>query len=313
MKALVVGDVHLCDYTPIKRLDNFLDAQFLKLEKIRDIAEERDVDIVFLLGDVFDRARPDLWLVNKAASLFGKFPCVIYSLVGNHDLQGCRDGVPGTALGNLFTSGTIRKLEGDMPLLDIPIRGIGHTREHTVELYASEIPRIILSHNLLTPQVAPFEHLLADDVLKVAKDCFIFAGDFHDPFEKYAPSTHARVINPGVLIRTSIAEKDTDPSVVYFEATSRDLVTSYRKISLGAPKGESIFNFALHEKTKENELNLKQFIDSITQTQFESQDIISLIRELGLKDNVGNTIIEEAVARIQVAKAHESKIYEATE
>jgi len=302
LKGLVVGDAHLCDYVPVKRLDNFLDAQFIKVERIRQVAEETDVDVVILLGDVFDRARPDLWLVNKAAALFGKFPCVVYSLVGNHDLQGCRDGVPGTALGNLFTSGTIKKLNGDMTLLDIPFRAINHTREHTAELYASEIPRIILTHNMVTPQVAPFEHLFVDDVLAVAKDCFTFAGDFHDPFEKYNPHTRSRIINPGVLTRTSIAEKDIDPSVIYFEATPEDLVTSYRKISLGAPKGDTLFNVILHEQTKESELNLKQFIDSITQTQFESQDIEKLIYEVGAETKVSAEVISEAIQRIKTAK-----------
>lgn len=302
MKALVVGDVHLCDYVPVKRTDDFLDAQFRKIKKIRDIAEERNVDIVFLLGDVFDKARPELWLVNKAMDYFRSYPCVIYSLVGNHDLQGCRDGVPGTALGNLFTAGIIKKLDGDITLLDIPIRAIGHTREHVTSLYEPETPSIIFTHNLVTPQVAPFEHLFVDDVLKAAKNCFIFAGDFHPPFEKHDRVNNSRIVNPGVLTRTSIAEKDIDPSVIYFEATPEDLVVKYEKISLGQPKGEVIFDILLHDQIKSDELNLKQFIESITQTQFESQDIEKLILEVGTANKVPSDIIAEAINRVKVAK-----------
>lgn len=292
----------MCDYVPVKRTDDFLDAQFRKIKKIRDIAEERNVDIVFLLGDVFDKARPELWLVNKAMDYFRSYPCVIYSLVGNHDLQGCRDGVPGTALGNLFTAGIIKKLDGDVTLLDIPIRGIGHTREHVTSLYEPQIPSIILTHNLVTPQIAPFEHLFVDDVLQAAKDCFIFAGDFHPPFEKYNPVTNARIINPGVLTRTSIAEKEIDPSVIYFEATPEDLVIKYEKLSLGMPKGSEVFDVELHDHRKSDELNLKQFIDSIAQTQFESQDIEKLIQEVGTANKVPQDIIVEAINRIKVAK-----------
>lgn len=302
LKGLVVGDVHFCDYVPVKRVDNFIEAQFKKIEKINQIAEERDVDVVFLLGDVFDKAKPELWLVNKAAEMFSEFPCAIYSLVGNHDLQGCRDGVPGTALGNLFTSGTIKKLEGDTTILGVPIRAINHTREHVAELYASEIPRIIFTHNMVTPQVAPFEHLFVDDALAVADGCFIFAGDFHDPFEKYNPLNKARIINPGVLTRTSIAEKHIDPSVVYFEATPENLVTKYKLISLGAALGERVFDVLLHEKQKAGELNLKDFIDSINQTQFESQDIEKLILEVGTNQKISPDVIDEAINRIKVAK-----------
>lgn len=298
----MVGDPHLCDYTPVKRRDAFLDAQFLKIARIGQIAEERHVDIVFLLGDVFDRARPDLWLVNKAMDYFRAYPCVIYSLVGNHDLQGCRDGVPGTALGNLFTAGVVKKLEGDMEILGIPIRAIGHTREHTIKLYETETPKIIYTHNMVTPQVAPFAHVFVDDVLAATKNCFIFAGDFHPPFEKYDPVTNTRIINPGVLIRTSIAEKDIDPSIIYFEATPEDLVTKYEKIALGAPKGEAVFDVLLHDQIKSDELNLKQFIDSIAKTQFESQDIVKLVQEVGDANKVPTNIIAEAINRIKVAK-----------
>lgn len=302
LKGLVVGDVHFCDYVPVKRIDNFLDAQFKTIDRINQLAEEMDVDVVFLLGDVFDKARPELWLVNKAAEMFSNFPCAVYSIVGNHDLQGCRDGVPATALGNLFTSGTIRKLDGDTTILGVPIRAIHHTREHVAELYASEIPRIIFTHNMVTPQVAPFAHLYVDDVLAVANDCFIFAGDFHDPYEKYNALTNARIINPGVLTRTSIAERHIDPSVIYFEATPEKLVTKYKLISLGAPAGDKIFDVLLHEKQKAGELNLKDFIDSINQTQFESQDIEKLILEVGTEQKINPEVIDEAVSRIRVAK-----------
>jgi hypothetical protein len=233
---------------------------------------------------------------------FRSFPCVVYSLVGNHDLQGARDGVPATALGNLFTAGVVKKLSGDTTLLDIPIRAIGHTREHVLSLYQPVMPSIIFTHNLVTPHVAPFEHLFVDDVLKAAKNCFIFAGDFHDPFEKHDRVNNSRIINPGVLTRTSIAEREIDPSIIYFEATPEDLVTTYKKISLGAPKGETVFDVVLHEQIKSEELNLKQFIDSIAQTQFESQDIEKLIRDVGTENKVSDDIIVEAINRIKVAK-----------
>lgn len=302
IKGIVVGDPHFCDYTPIKRTDNFIEAQFMKLRKIRDIAAEKDVDAVFLLGDVFDKAVPETWLVNRLINEFKEFPCVVYSLIGNHDLQGCRDGLSGTSIGTLFSTGVLKKMEGDLEILGIPFRAINHTRELTLDLYESEIPRIILAHCMVTPQVAPFEHLFVDDVLKVAKDCFIFAGDFHPPFEKHNKATNSHLINPGVLIRTSIAEKDIDPSVIYFEASPEELVHTFEKISLGSPKGDDIFDVLLHEQTKAEEVNLKKFIDSILQTQFESQDIEKLIQEVGTANKVPQEIIVEALNRIKTAK-----------
>lgn len=304
MKGLVVGDAHFCDYVPVKRVDDFLDAQFRKLDKIKTLSEELDVDVLILMGDVFDKARPDIWLVNKIINSLQEFSCSIYTLVGNHDLEGSRDGITGTALGTLLTAGLLRSMDGDIEILGVPFRAINHTREHTLDLYQPETARIILSHNMITPQIAPFDHTYALDVLKAAtKDCFIFAGDFHTPFEFYDPSTRARIINPGVLNRTSIAEKSIDPSVIYFEATREKLVVDYRRISLGAGAGDTVFDVILHEKAKSEELNLKEFIDSINQTQFESQDIEQLVLDVGKKSNTPDAIIAEAIARIKTAKS----------
>ena len=303
LKGLVVGDCHFCDYVPIKRTDNFLDAQFKKIDKIKSIAEELQCDAIFLLGDIFDKARPEIWLVNKVIDHWRDCACSIFSVTGNHDLQGCRDGVPGTALGNLFTAGVFKQMKGDAEILGIPTRTINHTREHTAQLYVSDTPKLIFTHNMITPQEAPFDHVHVDKILKLAKNNFIFAGDFHPPFDRYSPATKTHVVNPGVLVRTSIAEKDIDPSVIYFEATTEDLVTHYRKISLESPKGDDVFNILLHDTLKENELDLKQFIDSIKQTQFESQDVEKLVRKIGIASFVSKEIIAEAIERIKIAKA----------
>lgn len=303
MKALIVGDLHFCDTVPLKRTDDFFNAQFTKIEKVCRLAEELDVDVAFLLGDVFDKARPEIWLVNKVLSHFRKFSCTLYSLVGNHDLQGCRDGVVGTGIGTLFTSGALKKLNGDCEILGIPFRIINHTKEHSIKLYETDTPRIILSHCMVTPQEAPFEHIYADDILKASKECFIFSGDFHFPFEKYNSITKSRIVNPGVVIRTSIAEKDVDPCVIYFEATPENLVTNYRRIRLEGAPGSKVFDVLLHEQIKEGELNLKQFIDSIAKTQFESQDIEKLIVEVGKENKISDVIISEAISRIKIAKA----------
>lgn len=303
LKGIVVGDPHFCDYTPTKRIDDFIENQFSKLNKIKNIALEKDVDAVFLLGDVFDKARPAQWLVNRLIDSLRDFPCSVFSLVGNHDLQGASDGLAGTSLYTLFSSGILKRMEGDLEILGVPFRAINHGRNLSIDAFQTDTPRIILSHLMVTPQIAPFEHIYAFDVLKAAKDCFIFAGDFHDPFEFRDPINNSQIVNPGVLNRTSIAEKGTDPSVIYFEATPEDLVQQYRRISLGAPPGDKVFDVVSHEKTKTEELNLKNFIDSINQTQFESQDIEKLVLDVGKKSNTPEKIIVEAIERIKTAKA----------
>ncbi len=300
-----MGDAHFCDYVPIKRTDDFLDAQFRKLDKIRELSDIHQVEVVILLGDVFDKARPAMWLVNKVINYLNKFNVPVYSVVGNHDIQGSRDGVSATALGTLFEAGVIKELSGDMNIGNIPVRGIPHTREHTVDLYKSNEPRLMFTHNMITPQRAPFTHLYVGDVVDGVKGNFIFAGDFHPPFERYNATNKTRVVNPGVMVRTDIAEKVITPSVILFEASTQPnyIKVDFKKIPLGAAAGDTVFDVERHEKEKEKELNLKQFIESIKSTQFQSQDIEKLVQEVGKESKVSTDVITEALDRIKSAKA----------
>jgi len=305
MKAIVVSDIHFVDQVPIKRTDNILVDQFKKLSKIEEHVKRYKVDTVFLLGDIFEKARPSTWLVNKVIRYFNRFECPIYSLVGNHDLQGSRDGLPSTALGTLFEAGVILRLSKETELFGIPIKGIDHTREHTIDLYRTKRPHLIYTHNMVTPQIAPFTHVYAGDVVKASKGNFIFAGDFHLPYQKYSAADKTRLINPGVLVRTNILWKEVNPSVIYFEASlKKDCVdVSFQKLSVGGAFGDDVFDIARHEKEKTQELNLKQFIDSIKSVQFHSRDIEEQIQKVGTEKKVSQKVIDEAINRIRNAKA----------
>ncbi len=86
MKILHTADWHLG-----KRLDRFsrLEEQILVMEEITDIADEEDIDLVIVAGDLFDNFNPGVEAVElfyktlKRLSLNGKRPVIAIS--GNHD------------------------------------------------------------------------------------------------------------------------------------------------------------------------------------------------------------------------------------
>jgi len=299
MKIIVVGDGHFCDHSPIKRLDIIRVMQLSKLSKIRSISIEKGVDAVVFLGDIFDKAKPDTSLVNQVIEEMVQFRCPLFSIVGNHCTQGCKDGVNGTAIGTLFASGVMEHL-GELLFKGIQLIGYDHTNKHNLDMYRNFQASVIFTHNMVVPYEVPYDHMSAHDILKVIKNTVVFSGDFHLPFIK--ENDHSVVINPGVLVRTSIAEKDVDPSVILFEASGSSTY-KFESISLGAVKGDDIFDLVRHEREKEEEINLKRFIDSIKSTQFQSQDIEALVTEVGNNSNIEKRIINEAINRIRSAKA----------
>ena len=53
-RVMFVGDVHLSDRQPKNRLDNYCEAIKAKLTECLVLAEERELDAVGLLGDLFE-------------------------------------------------------------------------------------------------------------------------------------------------------------------------------------------------------------------------------------------------------------------
>lgn len=86
MKILHTADWHLG-----KRLDRFsrLEEQILVLNEIVEIADEQNVDLIIIAGDLFDNFNPSVEAVElfyktlKRLSLNGKRPIIV--IAGNHD------------------------------------------------------------------------------------------------------------------------------------------------------------------------------------------------------------------------------------
>jgi DNA repair exonuclease SbcCD nuclease subunit len=311
LKALVLGDCHFCDRLPIKRQDDFFNAQFRKLEVLKTIATDHKVDGLFLLGDVFDRHSPDIWFVNEIMRRLSELPCPIYAIVGNHCVHGRVDSVDDVGLGTLFSSGIVRRISGDLTIKGTPIRALDYVTRHSVDMYKTDIPRLMFTHNMITPSKVIFEHILAKDIAAVAPGSIIFSGHYHPPFVYpygiHRKKNEAIIINPGVMVRTDVSEKGIDPSVILFEVTEASqesrLLLSFKKLPLKGDPGDDVFDVVGHKDKKEEEVNLQQFITDIKETQFQSQDIEAMILELGKDQNVDDNVVTEALERIKTAKA----------
>ena len=261
---------------------------------------------MFLLGDVFDIPKPSLELVNRVMDHLDRInkllPLGIYSIVGNHDVHGRVESVQETALGTLYASRIVKQLAGAQTIKGIPFLGIDYMTDHTPDIYRGN-NKIILTHNMLLPKPAIFKHILAKDLTGMTNTT-IFAGHYHQPFQVELPN-NSRVINPGVLVRTDIAERNIIPSAVKFKAgfIGPSLAVTYERIPLEKDNGSVIFNLQDYKEEKAQKLDLEKFINGLKQSQFESHDIEKLILEVGKLSNVDEVILQEALARIKSARA----------
>ena len=114
MRCLLSADWHLRGDAPICRVepDNWLDDQRKSVEQLYSIVEEEHCDEVWVLGDIFHRARTSTEATNQALELlrgFGKTPVRV--LVGNHDiLQHSYDNLTKSTIGAIFSLDNVTEL-----------------------------------------------------------------------------------------------------------------------------------------------------------------------------------------------------------
>jgi len=129
-KVMFIGDIHLMDKQPKNRLDDYSLAIRTKLIECLTIAEEKQLDAVVLLGDLFEVYEVGPLLRNQTLDILkgvpnGNIPWSfpIYVCVGNHDLDSSSN-LEKTALGTLIAAGYLVKTDYE------PYLGISFAHYH---------------------------------------------------------------------------------------------------------------------------------------------------------------------------------------
>lgn len=94
-RAILISDVHMSNSLPHARptasgeTDRLLD-QVALWERVHESARERNVDAIFVLGDLFDKSVVDPVTLTATAKALAASPVTTYILPGNHDANGER-------------------------------------------------------------------------------------------------------------------------------------------------------------------------------------------------------------------------------
>lgn len=114
MKCLISADWHLRGDAPACRVepDNWLDEQRQSVEQLYGIVKTEHCDEVWILGDLFHRARTSTEATNQALSLLSGFaPTPVKVLVGNHDiLHHSYENLTKSTIGAIFSLDNVTEL-----------------------------------------------------------------------------------------------------------------------------------------------------------------------------------------------------------
>jgi exonuclease SbcD len=249
-KVMFVGDIHLMDKQPKNRLDDYSLAIRTKLTECLEVAEERKLDAVVLLGDLFEVCEVGALLRNQTLDILkgvpnGKQPWSfpIYICVGNHDLDSSSN-LEKTALGTLISAGYLIKTDYS-PSLGISFAHFYPSLDRDIRAgYLTTSSAIIwVCHASISNKLDRFGEytFLFEDTPLHPNTSVVISGHIHHEM-KQTRSDGKRFINPGAISRYSASrdnlEKDIEVLILDYTLDGEILNEEYLKLKSAKPASE---------------------------------------------------------------------------
>ncbi len=316
MKILFFTDTHIKSRNPSSRIDNYEQSLYKKIEEIRDISIDENVDVILHGGDLFDKADVAIKTASKFGNLLQTFKKNIYIISGNHDIYGYNPKSIDRSMMGLFDSLDVLKLiEEGKPLifekngLKVQISGQPYVNDIDSSDKSHYYPKrldgvdyhILVIHSFLLYKkfIDNVEYTLIDQIMDT--DCdIVLSGHYHSGF-KTVKVNEKYFANPGSIARmtNTESEKNRTPKILILELTKDDI--EIRDVYLkSAKKGNEIFP----EKSQNPYLIKNQSILDIREklkalSSNPIYDIRKNLKSIGKTMNIDQKIIDEAIRRIE--------------
>lgn len=302
MKVLAIADLHLSDRPPSSCTDRYTDDLFDLLYQTVELAKETCADAVVWGGDVFHIKAPSRnshRLVLRVIEVIRSYPCPLFIVIGNHDIQNDRldSACESQPLGVLFRSGALL-LDGwaanGMPLYGVPwqqefsnLRVFEATQSYRDwQVHHPGEHALVVAHAPLFPpgQESPFESYPAGRWAEAMCGGSCFYGHVHDDHGTYDVGDPAVTFcNFGALSRGSLHESELTRQV---SAALWDSETGgFTRIALNARPAGEVFRLADHDRAAGMTGRLDDFLERIGEASLEvmsAESVIGYINGLGI-------------------------------
>jgi len=213
--AILCADLHIRHDVPRCRTDDFIEAQFRKLNFIFDLCKENNCPLL-VAGDFGHKSQWPNKLLERFMSLVAKYDIDIITILGQHDLPNHRiDSWHESGCGVLHSGFTIFVIEESQNINDKFILNPFSYGIKVCNAKRNILPQIAITHQMIIEnkplwkdQKAPKGHELLKGFPKYN---LILSGDNHLPFvSKYK---NRLLVNPGSMMRTTADQINYKPKV----------------------------------------------------------------------------------------------------
>ena len=273
--AILTADWHIMEHTPPCRTDDFLSTQLAKVQQVNDLQKQYDCP-VFHAGDLFEKARPSLYLVNQ---IMLYLPTIFHTIFGNHDLPNHNIELSDkTATMLLFKAGKLNICPG----MHYNIK-----EEHLLIL---KDRKILITHEMVWQGESPWPGCTDPEIHELfdmyPEADLILSGHNHKTM--MVKQDGRLIVNPGSLTRHKADQIDHKPCVFLYDAAQNKAIPHYLKINEGVMSREHI------EVQKAKDMRLQKFIDNL---KVKNTKEISFEKnlEILLRDNKVSSKIETII------------------
>lgn len=280
-KFIFVGDAHLNHVAPASRKDDYKRSMFNKLEWLIQKVIELEVRVVVFSGDLLHVKQYSDDFNTELNGVFRKFPCPVFSIVGNHEVNfASPEYLHKSTLGVLMSSGVIKRL-GSITIGDLTL--VGHDFEIEVKPPQAPTPNSwLVAHAFYGAK--PYSSELTEVVTAQMIKVFGYKGAClgHDHVSYPIDLTEGVIIvRPGALSRVSVAQQDRsrDVKVAVIDATYPGTPV-VDIIEVPVESAEMVFSV---EQTQRKGISsyLKDFVATyLSEAQTGSTDLFGQLKEL---------------------------------
>lgn len=307
IKILVIGDVHICDHPPGKRVDGYKDHILAKLYECVSIAEDQKATHILFLGDIFHvkvANRVSHRLVQDVGNVFTAFNKPVMVLVGNHDISdGTLDTLEKQPLGTLEFIPNVTLLKEDKfsvtdDLNIHPISGVTGISVDDFSIKKDNKNDIMVVHQSIVPDIKKEREILHDHLFDAAAIAemtdidIILYGHQHRKDGIYKiereNSTTCTFSNLGSICRLTVTNDDVskEPCVLLLDIAGSGEVTMEEIMLKNVLPAHEAYFLDEHLDEKAHNQDIEDTIRKLKETEVSAFSIESVISDIEVRNDI---------------------------
>lgn len=273
MKFIYCTDIHY-GATPVCRKDDYNMSILTKLKYIVRYANDNEIDLVVVGGDLFDRPHQNYMDLIEMITLIRMSDLKWIINRGNPTHDGVVENSPLTLIssmdGNVITSDNKKSVTiGNEEFIFCP-NSVDINSYEEVEPLVDGVDRFILTHHIIVKESVPYKHILCQDFAeKIKYDSVVFLADYHpkqgDFMYENSSGVNVRFISTGSICRRKYTKDNIEkiPQFCVFDTDSGEC--EFVEI----PFEKDVWNIPEDNVIEETELDMSKFKENIDDFQEE--------------------------------------------